>query len=381
MVVKYALAGCVAAFSAVVSAQIEVSQPNFTQIPSLFDRVNTPFTFTDCAAPKEMQTCWQAQNYTDEYLDNSCSGLQNRVDCALTNCWNRVYSCDYQQLLLAYNETCNDPDPDSNTPALQLPFYPAPADAAGECSCNLQTVRDRSESVFEGFQTCLQKVHEEDGDVDDDDDQYSYLGKPAPQCNCCIYGALAAEWVHISSAVPPSRLILPSDRLWDTCPSQDPGYIALDTVKQLYIDTALIGGNITLAQCPSILANQSFSCTDYGFTNYGKNASDYAKPTPLHSATGTWSDVNGVLTSPVSGPTYTWTAWNTTFTITAASVEAVATRTASATEKVTGSSTGSVTGTASGQASKSTGAAPTVGALQHPAAALMGLGGLAFALL
>ncbi|KAG9725170.1 hypothetical protein KCU73_g13239, partial [Aureobasidium melanogenum] len=254
------------------------------------------------------------------------------------------------------------PDPDSNTPALQLPFYPAPADAAGECSCNLQTVRDRSESVFEGFQTCLQKVHEEDGDVDDDDDQYSYLGKPAPQCNCCIYGALAAE-------------------LWDTCPSQDPGYIALDTVKQLYIDTALIGGNITLAQCPSILANQSFSCTDYGFTNYGKNASDYAKPTPLHSATGTWSDVNGILTSPVSGPTYTWTAWNTTFTITAASVEAVASRTASTTEKVTGSSTGSVTGTASGQTSKSTGAAPTVMALQHPAAALMGLGGFAFALL
>lgn len=92
MVVKYALAGCVAAFSAVVSAQIEVSQPNFTQIPSLFDRVNTPFTFTDCAAPKEMQTCWQAQNYTDEYLDNSCSGLQNRIDCALTNCWNRVFA-------------------------------------------------------------------------------------------------------------------------------------------------------------------------------------------------------------------------------------------------------------------------------------------------
>jgi hypothetical protein len=83
----------------------------------------------------------------------------------------------------------------------------------------------------------------------------------------------------------------------------------------------------------------------------------------------------------VSGPTYTWTAWNTTFTITAASVEAVATRTASATEKVTGSSTGSVTGTASVQTSKSTGAAPTAMALQHPAAALMGLGGIAFALL
>lgn len=157
----------------------------------------------------------------------------------------------------------------------------------------------------------------------------------------------------------------------------------LDTVKQLYIDTPEIGGNITLADCPSILANQSFSCTDYGFTNYGKNASDYAKPTPLHSATGTWSDVNGILTSPVSGPTYTWTAWNTTFTIIAASVEAVATRTASASasEKATSGSTGSVSSTATSGTAKSTDAAPTNGALQHSAAALVGLGGFALALL
>ncbi|KAG9658376.1 hypothetical protein KCU64_g4553, partial [Aureobasidium melanogenum] len=370
MVVKHVLAGCVAVLSAVVSAQII----DFEVIPSLFDSVNTPFTFTGCAAPKEMQTCWQAQNFTDEYLynftveffDNACFGLQNRIDCALTNCWNRVYSCDYQQLVLTYNETCNDPDPYSNiTQVLDLPFYPAPVDAAGECSCNLKTVRDKSESLFEGFETCLSKVHEEDGgDVDDDGDQYSesYFGKPEPKCNCCIYGTVAAA-------------------LWDTCPSQDPGYIALDTVKLIYIDDSVIGGNITLADCPSILANQSFNCADYGFTNYGKNASDYAKPTPLHSATGNWSDVNGILTSPVSGPTYTWTAWNTTVTITAASVEAVATRTASTTEKVTGYSTGSATGTATGQTSKSTGAAPTVMALQHSAAALVGLGGFAFALL
>lgn len=162
-------------------------------------------------------------------------------------------------------------------------------------------------------------------------------------------------------------------------------------MKQMYIDTPIIGGNITLADCPAILANQSFSCADYGFTNYGKNASDYAKPTPLHSATGTWSDINGILTSPVSGATYTWEAGD--MTITAASVEAVATRTASATEKVTsgtagsspgtasGSATDTATGTAPGETTKSTGAAPTDRALQYPAAALVGLGGIAFALL
>jgi hypothetical protein len=151
------------------------------------------------------------------------------------------------------------------------------------------------------------------------------------------------------------------------------------------------GSNNSLAQCASRL--QKFNCVDYGFTyGYGVNASDYAKPTPLHSATGTWSDINGILTAPVSGATYTWTGWNATFTVTAASVEAVATRsasttgqtTSSATGKDAGSMTGSATGksgTASGASSTSAGAAPTLMAAQYPAAALIGLGGLAFALL
>lgn len=165
---------------------------------------------------------------------------------------------------------------------------------------------------------------------------------------------------------------------WDTCKDQDPGYIVLNYVKEAFIDNDSDGNNNSLAQCVSRL--QNFSCVDYGFSIYGANASDYARPTPLHSATGTWSDTNGVLTAPVSGATYTWTAWNATFTITAASVEAVATRSASATGKTSGSVTGSVTGTGTGASSTSTGAAPTLMAAQHPAAALMGLGGLAFAL-
>jgi len=79
------LLGCIAALSAVVYSQDDIQQS-----PTIFDRVNTPFVFTDCAAPTEMESCWNAQNYTAEYLDSECSGLQNRIDCALTNCWNRV---------------------------------------------------------------------------------------------------------------------------------------------------------------------------------------------------------------------------------------------------------------------------------------------------
>jgi predicted extracellular nuclease len=162
----------------------------------------------------------------------------------------------------------------------------------------------------------------------------------------------------------------------------------LDWIKEDYIDDSRHGNNNSLAECASRL--QNFNCVNYGFTAYGVNASDYAKPTPLHSATGTWSDINGILTAPVSGATYTWTGWNATFTVTAASVEAVATRSASTTGQTTSSATGkdagSMTGSATGKdgdasGATSTGAAPTLMAAQQTAAALMGLGGLAFALL
>lgn len=98
MVGKHTIVGCIAALAAVVHAQVDSQQA-----PTIFDRVDLPFTFTDCAAPAEMETCWNAQNYTNEYLDPECSGLQNRIECALTNCWNRVcHTCQSTNLGSAY---------------------------------------------------------------------------------------------------------------------------------------------------------------------------------------------------------------------------------------------------------------------------------------
>ncbi|THZ14009.1 hypothetical protein D6C91_07550 [Aureobasidium pullulans] len=341
MICKNTILGGLAVLSAVARAQ----QDDYPFASSIFDRVNPPFTFTGCAAPSEMQTCWESQNYDNEYLNPLCTGLQNRVQCALTNCWNRVYSCDYQQLMVAYNTSCSD------EATLSLPFFPPPADAAEVCSCNLNNVVNDFEKASSGWPRCVQKVQDENGITDDDDSGEDF---PTPGCDCCYYGVVAAA-------------------MYDTCPDQNPGPIALDLVRQIYIEQNPTGNN-SLEQCVSRLASGNFSCTDYGFNLYGNNATDYAKPTPIHSVTGNFSDINGILKTPVSGATYTFTGWNTTYTITAASVEAVATRSASAT-KVSGSVTGSVTGTAIN--APSTGAAaPTMSA-----AALIGLSGLAFALL
>ena len=87
MVGRYTLVGCcIAALSAMTYAQDEVQLPS-----TIWDRMDLPFTFTDCAAPTEMETCWKAQNFTvEDELAVQSLGLQNRIDCALTNCWNRV---------------------------------------------------------------------------------------------------------------------------------------------------------------------------------------------------------------------------------------------------------------------------------------------------
>jgi hypothetical protein len=87
MLARNTLVGCIAALSAVVHAQDDFQKSS----PTIWDRVDFPFTFTDCAAPTEMETCWKAQTFTaEDYYDTECLGLQNRIDCALTNCWNRV---------------------------------------------------------------------------------------------------------------------------------------------------------------------------------------------------------------------------------------------------------------------------------------------------
>jgi hypothetical protein len=80
---------CIAALSAVTYGQDD-GEDDFLQLPTtIWDRINT-FTFTNCAAPTEMETCWKAENSTAVSVDEQCAVLQNRMDCALKNCWNRV---------------------------------------------------------------------------------------------------------------------------------------------------------------------------------------------------------------------------------------------------------------------------------------------------
>jgi hypothetical protein len=87
MVGRFAFVGyCIAALSAVAYGQDD----DISELHTLWGRPDTPFTFTDCAAPTEMETCWNAEDPDVYDFDEECVALQNRMGCVLTNCWNRV---------------------------------------------------------------------------------------------------------------------------------------------------------------------------------------------------------------------------------------------------------------------------------------------------
>lgn len=90
MLVGYAFAGCLAALSAIASAQDSGNSSDTDDY--ILDHVDTPWTFTDCAAPSEMESCWTAQNVTEDVFEDeqNCPHIEKRIQCALTNCWNRV---------------------------------------------------------------------------------------------------------------------------------------------------------------------------------------------------------------------------------------------------------------------------------------------------
>jgi hypothetical protein len=86
--------------------------------------------------------------------------------------------------MLSYNFTCSL-ILSEDEPAPNLPFWPAPTDAAESCSCNLNNLNDNL-PTNEAYSICMEKVRSERGDSDDLEEQST------PDCDCCLYGTYAA---------------------------------------------------------------------------------------------------------------------------------------------------------------------------------------------
>ncbi|KAJ5698960.1 hypothetical protein N7462_000965 [Penicillium macrosclerotiorum] len=248
---------------------------------------------------------------------NACGCVQsvNQIDCIASSCWNQVYSCEYQRTVEDVLNLCAKTDMD------QLPFWPPPDDAPARCSCNLGKI-DRKENLISAHLT--QCVNNETNlaqfSTVDEITDYSRA------CTCCAMSGFVTA-------------------IWGTCPNTKPSDLGADAWY-----SALLEPN-DWEDCGPYLA--SYDCAGdlgYGSDDAG-DTTEFYKPNSLPAnGTETMYNTGGVLSTPVSGATFTWTYGTVLHAVTAVSTDNVVTATG------TGGGSGS-TATQTGASATKTGAA------------------------
>ncbi|KAH0359448.1 hypothetical protein KCU65_g9955, partial [Aureobasidium melanogenum] len=126
-----------------------------------------------------------------------CARNTKAVACAAQECWNQVYSCGYDQLVISMIESCSSRDTDLET----IPYFPAPESAPGSCSCNqgkLYLTQDKI--VHHQNATITNNTTFEE--ITDPDEQRVYL----KTTQCCTNAYLQSSFRAICPNTQPSLL-------------------------------------------------------------------------------------------------------------------------------------------------------------------------------
>ncbi|KAL4933003.1 uncharacterized protein BDV17DRAFT_252593 [Aspergillus undulatus] len=271
------------------------------------------FNSDDCADPSGFESCYDdADSWWADCVNETCEGQNidcintceyarqgTYTRCAAAHCWNMVYSCEYQ--LQASDSVNSGINPDLE----RAPYFPAPDNAAGRCSCNIGHLTEAQVIVNEVIAQC--------GDLVDPFSQTSdEIESIGNGCLCCgMSGLLSA--------------------LAATCPKLDPAKLEMDDFEQLLTDNM---AGIDWTTCQEWL-NQYDCAADFGYpsaieTYYGPGNIPEGGPETLYNI--------GALTTPVSA-TVTFTVGSELFPVTAVSTDA---------DVPTGSATGSSSSSGNG---------------------------------
>ncbi|KIW24344.1 uncharacterized protein PV07_10063 [Cladophialophora immunda] len=279
------------------------------------------FTSTDCASSSGFDKCFSAaQNKATKCIDDgdgsdaidiacTCVMWLDEINCAVSNCWNEVYSCQYQALIIRYMTFC---------PTSQdgFPFFPAPDNAPGGCSCNIGQVYLNAANSYTESTKCS-SPSSVDGEI---------------ACICCMEASAYSS-------------------IYNICPDTDPSLIGLGT-----IETQLEAFDQPFDQCGPYL--DQYDCiADLGYAPIGSPTSTLVNPTNMPAnGTQTLYTTGAQITTPLSGSVVTWSHASSEFTATMANLDAE--RTADGSTTTTGAST------AGSSTSSATGASSTGGASQ-----------------
>jgi hypothetical protein len=266
-----------------------------------------------------------------------CPAYGAWLNCALSHCWNQVYSCEYQNLAIHAVGSCsgagrgrgNTKDTDN-----YIPSVPAPANAPGACSCDISFVLYRHATSKVGADGCAARIA--NGTLKGD------AGANKDSCDCCA----ASEAVSA---------------FYNTCPGTSPNSVP-------YWNQT-IGDSLSTLQSPRcVTALAGIDCHKLGFRDPGLSGGSFYNASSLpQNGTATLSDMtSSSITSPIGGATLIWRLGGddkfANMTAVAASVTAAASTTAAAasasvTASTTVSSTASPTTTGATTGSSSTGSA------------------------
>lgn len=191
----------------------------------------------------------------------------------------------------------------------------------------------------------------------------------AQACLCCGYSAIISAYDSIpelqEARFLPLLLLIMLSSTWDTCPDTKPSLLGADE----WFAGVLTPGH--WEECGPYL--EKYDCggdLGYARADAGGNTKFYHPSSMPSNGTKTLSNVGGVVSTPVSGDTFTWTfSTGQEYTVTVSSADATVTGT-----KTTGGSGGSdVTATSSATDTAESDAKPGMGSsLTVPSWAIVG---------
>ncbi|EAW11697.1 uncharacterized protein ACLA_093960 [Aspergillus clavatus NRRL 1] len=251
------------------------------------------FDSTKCADASGFATCYDdADEWWADCINKNCAGqnidCHNACECvrqgaytrcAVSSCWNMVYSCEYQLQVADKMDSCIKPDLD------QTPFWPPPDNANGRCSCNIGKITTAQVLTNEVVAWC--------GDlVDPFTQSSSEIESIGKACLCCGYSGLLSS-------------------LASFCPKLDPAELKMDGLEQLLANhTSSLDWN----KCAQYMSGHDCAA-DF---KYPSSIEKYYGPGQIpKGGTETLHNINA-LTTPVSA-TVTFTMGTLLLPVTAVS--------------------------------------------------------------
>ncbi|KAL2066317.1 hypothetical protein VTL71DRAFT_2388 [Oculimacula yallundae] len=180
--------------SIIVLAIAGIVQPSlgWTKLPKTVEHTADFFETEGCVDQIGFLNCGKARKaYT---TDRRCQDFEEDFNCFNSFCWNKVYTCQYQQEAITYLDMCSGKS--------KLPFFPAPYNATNDCSCNFGQVDMALQGAKEKGKHCRNHVKGQNRDLQ------------VEHCNCCVI----SESYAILDAI---------------CPNISPLDIGHDTIQEI----------------------------------------------------------------------------------------------------------------------------------------------------